>query len=86
MKKRQFRFHRGSLADSLTTTITVDGVEDMRQKILDSGNYHGLSNIRIEDTFIDDTRLPSSWYGGEYRVVADMNGSKVCIGFTNFTE
>lgn len=86
MLNKQFRFHRGSLADSLATTITVNGVEDVSQKILDTGNYHGLSDIHIEDAFIGDFRLPSNWGGGEYRVVADMDGSKVCIGFTNFKE
>lgn len=81
-----FRHHRGSLADSLKTTIEVQGLDDMRQYLTDYWNGY-LSNIRIQGRDLKDHRLPAEWNGVSYYVVADFaDGGWGCIGMTNFYE
>lgn len=82
-----FRMHRGSLADSLETTVFVTGLPAIRKYINDTDPilYASLSNIRIrKEPYVDD-RLPKEWGSIEYMVVADIDGYKgQCIGFANF--
>lgn len=82
-----FRFHRGSLVESLETTVFVTGLPAIRKYIKDTDPilYALLSNICIKKEPITDNRLPKEWGGVEYMVVADFDGYKgQCIGFTNF--
>lgn len=86
-----FRFHRGLLADSLSTTIEVSGLCDLVEKInaeYDSFAPSGyLQNIHIDPTPLKDNRLPKEWNGVSYYVVADFEGYKhQCIGMSNFYE
>lgn len=89
--KKLFRFHRGSLADSLATTIEVEGLLDLVEKInseYDTFAPSGyLQNILIDPTPHKDNRLPKEWNGMSYYVVADFEGYEhQCIGMSNFYE
>lgn len=89
--KKLFRFHRGSLADSLATTIEVEGLHDLVEKInaeFDTFAPSGyLQNIHIDSTPRKDSRLPLDWNGMSYYVVADFEEYKgQCIGMSNFYE
>ena len=84
-----FRFHRGSLAESLETTVFVTGLSAIKKYVNDTNPilYASLSNIRIKKEPITDNRLPKEWGSVEYKVVADFDDHKgQCIGFTNFKE
>ena len=84
-----FRFHRGSLVESLETTVFVTGLPAIRKYIKDTDPilYALLSNICIKKEPITDNRLPKEWGGVEYMVVADFDGHKgQCIGFTSCKE
>lgn len=88
--KKLFRFHRGTLADSLATTIEVSGLAELIKKI--KADYDKfvpvyLSNIRIDPEPHKDDRLPKEWNGVSYYVVADFDGYKgQCISMSNFYE
>lgn len=78
---KQFRHHRGTLVESLKTSVEVNGIEDIR-KHLDTAV---LNNIKIKNDPITDDRLPENWGNKEYMVVADFDDYKEqCIGFCNF--
>ncbi len=88
--KKLFRFHRGTLADSLATTIEVSGLAELVEKVKASWDRHYpnyLSNIRIDPTPHKDCRLPEEWRGVSYYVVADFEGYEgQCVGMSNFYE
>lgn len=88
--KKLFRFHRGSLADSLATAIEVNGVADLVEKVQadwDAVSPGYIRNIRIKNKQYKDNRLPKEWNGVSYYVVADFEGYKgQCIGMSNFYE
>lgn len=88
--KKLFRFHRGLLADSLATTIEVSGLAELTEKVNAYWNDFApdyLSNIRIDPTPHEDSRLPEEWGGVSYYVVADFDGYEgQCIGMSNFYE
>lgn len=85
--KKLFRFHRGSLADSLATTIEVTGLAELRKRIEADFPQGYLRNIRIKNRLIRDLRLPEEWGGTSYYVVADFDGYEgSCIGMSNFYE
>lgn len=86
--KKLFRYHRGSLSDSLATTLEVHGIDEIRKIVnsctLCSGYFN---NIRIEREPHADSRLPKEWGGISYYVVADFDGYiGQCIGMCNFYE
>lgn len=88
-QRKVFRFHRGTLTDSLATTVQVSGLDDIKKTITEVEKYPEgyLSNIHIKDTLITDSRLPEEWGGQQYFVVADFNGFIAqCIGMCNFYE
>lgn len=87
--KKLFRFHRGSLADSLATTIEVSGAYDLMAKIIAEYDKFAppgyLKNIRTSDEPIKDDRLPEEWNGLSFYVLADIPGYEgQCIGMSNF--
>lgn len=83
--KKLFRYHRGSLADSLETTIEVSGLYELRQTLAQELPY--VHNIRIMRTKIPDDRLPAEWGGYSHYVLADFDGYfGQCIGMSNFYE
>lgn len=83
--RKLFRFHHGSLADSLATTVEVIGYVDMCNIILREMPY--VHNIRISKASDRDTRLPDEWGGYSRYVLADMEGCcGCCIGMCNFYE
>lgn len=89
--KKLFRHHRYTLAESLATTITVEGLADLRQVLQeywDTMSPGFISNIRIKNDRMPDDRLPREWNGASYYVLADMaDGYKgQCIGMCNFYE
>lgn len=84
---KQFRQHRGSLVDSIKTSVKVNGLEDIR-KHLDTSL---LKNIKIKNEHIIDERQSDiggdNWGNIVYKVVADFGEYKEqCIGFCNFYE
>lgn len=86
-----FREHRGSLEESLKTTISchcgIISIIEYYEKI-----YHPhpcpYTNIHIQDKAIIDKRLPIWWGEKEYPVVAFSNESGrkgiVTLGYCNF--
>lgn len=85
--KKLFRFHRGSLADSLATTIEVEDFYDLMEKIKENYTLCRLENIRIAKKAMVDHRLPQEWDNISFYVLADFDGYKgQCIGMCNFYE
>jgi len=87
--KKLFRFHRGSLTDSLATTIVVSGLAELTEKVNAEWDFAAncLSNIRIDPTPYKDSRLPEEWGGVSYYVVADFDDYEgQCFGMSNFYE
>lgn len=84
--KKLFRFHRGSLDESLATTIEVHDFAELLDKVMETyGDC--ISNVKINKEVIQDPRLPKDWNGCCFYVVADFNGYKEqCIGMSNFYE
>lgn len=86
-----FREHRGSLEESLKTTISchcgIISIIEYYEKI-----YHPspcpYTNIHIQDKAIIDKRLPIWWGEREYPVVASSNEGGhnhiVTLGYCNF--
>lgn len=80
---KTFRKHRGTLSDSLKTTVEVNNLEDIKKHI----NTTYLTNIKIKNNKIEDNRLPGIWNNSQYMVVADFGEYKEqCVGFCNFYE
>jgi hypothetical protein len=80
-----FRFHRGSLAESLETTIEVSGIHDLRRILAVEMPY--VHNVRISLASDKDDRLPAEWGGYSRYVLADFDGfSGQCIGMCNFYD
>lgn len=88
--KKLFRFHKGTLSESLATTINVSGLPEIREKIADSIAWADASffkNIRIQNQAHSDPRLPPEWNEVSYYVIADFDGhAGQCIGMCNFYE
>lgn len=85
--KKLFRFHRGSLADSLATTIEVKDFYDLMEKVKAEYTVCRLENIRIDKKALVDDRLPEEWDNISFYVLADIGGNKgQCIGMCNFYE
>lgn len=83
--KKLFRFHRGGLAESLTTTREVADLQDLKCVI--RSIYPFVSNIRISLAKDKDERLPPEWGGHSRYVLADFDGyTGQCIGMCNFYE
>lgn len=84
--KKLFRFHRGSLEDSLATTIEVSSFAELLDKVMETYGDN-ISNIKIKKDGIHDPRLPEGWNELCFYVVADFDGYKEqCIGMSNFYE
>ena len=87
MKKKLYRDHRWLLADSLETTIEVNGIEDIRKHIMSDPIFSRyVKNIHISKEPIEDDRIGDSW-NPTYHVLADLDNHKSqCIGMCNFYE
>lgn len=81
--KHLFRFHRGGLQESLDTTVEVQDVREIEllvRKALDDEN----ATVFINDTPIDDDRLPSEWNRTEYMVMVNhTRWGQYPVGYTN---
>ena len=77
-----FRFHRGSLQDSLGTTVSVESFEELERVVKDSAIWY-IDKIRIIDEPIRDARLPQEWNGEEYQVMGNYFGQEVVVGFSS---
>ena len=87
--KKLYRQQRGSLSDSLNTSIEVNGLNDilyyenkMIYKNFNIENYYSnISTIFVGD---DSTRCGNDWKE-TYYVLVDFEGYKQqCIGMCNF--
>lgn len=87
-QKKYFRHHRGLLADSMSTMVEVNGLDDIKRIVEEDSFLKGLyKNIRIGDGFIDERCVPYGWGNMVYYVLADFdNCTGQCIGMTNFKE
>ena len=84
--KKLFRFHRGSLDESLATTIEVSGFAELLDKVMATYG-DSICNVKIQKKCIHDPRLPKEWNEMCFYVVADFDGYKEqCIGMSNFYE
>lgn len=84
--KKLFRFHRGSLDESLATTIEVSGFAELLYKVMATYG-DSICNVKIQKKYIHDPRLPKEWNEICFYVVADFDGYKEqCIGMSNFYE
>lgn len=82
-----FRFHRGSLSDSLETTIQVKSLHDIKWTVENAMPEICPKNIRILNEPICDPRLPSEWGGLCYYVLADTKDhTGQCVGMSNFYD
>lgn len=83
--RKLFRFHRGSLAESLQTTIDVIDLYELRQMLAEVLPY--AHNVRISRVENRDDRLPAAWGSVSRYVLADFDGySGQCVGMCNFYE
>lgn len=83
--KKLFRYHRSMLAESLETTIEVNGL--IHLKMILAKEMPFAHNIRISLASDRDERLPREWGGYSRYVLADFDGySGQCIGMCNFYE
>lgn len=86
-KAKLFRFDRRTLVESLDTTITVNGLNDIKWIVENAMPESAPKNIRILNAPIHDPRLPLEWSGVNYHVVADIEGQKAqCVGMSNFYD
>lgn len=86
-KGRLFRFDRRTLVESLDTTMTVSGLNDIKWIVENAMPEAAPQNIRILNAPIHDPRLPLEWSGVNYHVVADIEGQKAqCVGMSNFYD
>lgn len=82
-----FRFHRGTLSDSLETTIQVKSLHDIKWAVENTMPEICPKNIRILNEPICDPRLPSEWGGICYYVLADIkDNTGQCVGMSNFYD
>lgn len=89
--KKLYRQHRGSLIDSLSTTIEVSSLKDIldyendqMDKTFNLKNYY--SNIHTEFIGDDSQRCGNDWKE-TYSVLVDFEGYKQqCIGMCNFKD
>lgn len=83
--KRLFRYHRPTLSESLSTTIEVSGLFELKRFLADDAAW--AKNVRISLAADKDARLPSEWGGSSHYVLADFDGFRgQCIGMCNFYE
>lgn len=83
--KKLFRFHRGSLKDSLATITEVTGLDEIRHMVAKEMPF--AHNVQISWYSFPDSRLPPEWGGYSRSVLADFDGySGQCIGMCNFYE
>lgn len=88
MKRRLFRWHRGSLSESLATTKEVYSISDMIAYIIEDYQAPAgyLKKIHISDEGLKDSRCGINWEN-IYRVMADFNdNTSFCIGYCNFNQ
>lgn len=84
-----FREHRGSLYDSLETTIECpNGLNDIIRHFKEDNIMKDyIKHIYIQPSPITDERLPEIWNSTEYFVMANYGENcSACIGFSNFKE
>lgn len=80
--KYNFRFHRGTLAESLKTAQTFDDENRMKDAIIHE--YSPFMNITRSDISIGESILPNSqgdWPNWRYVIVRLSDSSKCCVGF-----
>lgn len=80
--KYYFRFHRGSLDESLKTTQIFDDVNDMKDAIIhEYSPFMNItrSNVTIDETSFVDPRV--DWPNCHHVTVSFNNHSKCCVGF-----
>lgn len=80
--KYYFRFHRGSLDESLKTTQVFDNVEDMKNAIIKE--YSPFMNITRPNIFIDkasfvDPRV--DWPNCHHIIISFNTHTKCSVGF-----
>jgi hypothetical protein len=77
--KKLMRFHRGSLKESLATTIEVSGFDELKSIVI---SKYGSHKVEIYPKVITDTRQPEWWGELCFHIIAD----DCCVGFSNFFE
>ena len=83
MPTKHSKKHRGGLYESLSTTIEVKNLKELKKYIKSELGFS--RNVKIKEDPVKDRRLPPEWGGLSYYVVADVGDYKeVCIGMTNF--
>lgn len=77
--KKLMRFHRGSLKESLATTIEVSGFDELKSIVI---SKYGSRKVGIYPKVITDHRQPEWWGELCFHIIAD----DCCVGFSNFFE
>ena len=89
--RKLFRWHRGSLEDSLATTIEVESFDEIEDIITNKSSEQGIpngyfSNIRTKFIADDSARCGEEWKS-TYYVIADTTRDKDCaVGMCNFAK
>lgn len=81
--RKYFRYHRGTLSDSMDTMREVHSMDDVK-KLVNELIPDYFSNIHIGDKFTDP-RCPNKWGEVSYFVFADFDGhTDQCVGYVNY--
>ena len=86
--RKLFREHRGSLEESLETTIECpNGLSDIKKYFESNSPFNGYYNGIRMDLSMRDNRLSEEWGNRQYVVIAETKDRKtVVLGFCNFWE
>lgn len=83
MNEKYFRYHRGSLSDSIETMTPVHSMDDVKALVNEMCPYY-FKNLHIGDKFTDP-RCPQEWGKVSYFVLADFDGyTNQCVGYVNY--
>ena len=89
--RKLFRWHRGSLEDSLATTVEVQGFEEIQKIVTELSTSQGIpagffSNVRAKFVADDSARCGEEWKA-TYYILADCSQFKEgVVGMCNFSK
>ena len=89
--RKLFRWHRGSLEDSLATVVEVQDFDDIERLVIEQSSSQGIpdgffSNVKTKYVADDSSRCGEEWKS-TYYVIADCNQFKEgVVGMCNFPK
>ena len=89
--RKLFRWHRGSLEESLATTVEVQSFEEIEKLVTELSTFQGIpagyyKNVRTKFVADDSARCGEEWKT-TYYVIADCCQFKDgAVGMCNFSK